>query len=371
MQAGALARQDVRIDGLAQQRVAERVGVAAAAHQHVVHSASAVRPPARAPAAPQSRRAGGAARSLRRTRRRAAPPGRVRQPLDARHHRVSQRLGQLVPPAASSSSARNALPSERASNRAPARARALRRGSRSGAGRARLRRTRQLDPLDNAGVGGEERAQGMTTVQLVAAIGRDSTMGSCRRLRIRYASRSRVERSARGGPRSRPRPARPRRGGRASPAPARAGWPVVRSGRVKDRARGPSTAASASGESSGSSWRRIAASGACGSSVAELDAVADQHARAAGARTLRELRQQARLATPASPLTRTVDAAPAPAAASAASSASSSSARPMKTDSRSADHRWIIAVARRHSPNVRRTRWTAGMRAGGRRVCGG
>ena len=88
----------------------------------------------------------------------------------------------------------------------------------------------------------------------------------------------------------------PRRPSIASTSSSRRGL-VVRRRRVQDRARGPEHG----GERVGSELALELAQdrgerGVRQLAVAELDAVADQHARAAGARARRELRQQARLA---------------------------------------------------------------------------
>ena len=158
-------------------------------------------------------------------------------------------------------------------------------------------------------------------------------MRSRRRLRIRYASRSRVERSAqcRSSIAITAGASSPRRPSIASTSSSRRAGVSGAAGSRTARA-GPSTASSASGSSSRSSWRRIAASGACGSSPSPSSMqlpistrVPPALARAANSASRRVLPM------PASPLTRTVDAAPPRAAASAASSASSCSARPTKT----------------------------------------
>ena len=97
VQRAALARQQVAVDGLADQRVAERVRLARAGHEHLVGDRLAQ---ARAAARPRrgrtARRAARGASGARPRSTRTTSCAAAGQPLDARDEQVAQRLGQLL-----------------------------------------------------------------------------------------------------------------------------------------------------------------------------------------------------------------------------------------------------------------------------------
>ena len=239
------------------------------------------------------------------------------EPLDPQHQRVAHRLRQ-VPLRAGARRGQQLLGEERvavgALQQPPGQLALGRRAEDPGELLGQLGRAEalQLDPLDAAGtlLRGQERAQRMAPVQLVAAIGGDQQQ----RLAAQVADQEREQVAGRAvgpvqvldgddqrrelaQPRERAeqqleQPPLLRRPAPCPQAPSSPGCRCASAGRA-----GPSTASSASPSSSCPSPRSTPATGASGSSpVAELDAGAREHAGAAGARPLGELGQQAGLA---------------------------------------------------------------------------